>query len=258
MVRIKQISANFLSNAIKFTHTGGEILISLTFDTHKNELCFSVKDNGVGIDSKNLKKIFKAFTQEDSTTTRKFGGTGLGLSISSALIESMNGYIKVESELNQGSTFSFFLPKLEIENKKYNDDLPLKKIDLTIPLTGNVLLVEDNKTNQMLMNIILDDLSLDVDIAENGLEAVEMFKKNKYDLILMDENMPKMSGIEATEIILDFEEKNNLKHIPIIALTANALATDRARFLNAGMDEFISKPVDHNNFVRVLHKFLLD
>ena len=110
----------------------------------------------------------------------------------------------------------------------------------------------------MLMTILLEDLDLDVVIAENGLIAVEKFKENKYDLILMDENMPKMNGLEATKMILELEEKENLKHTPIIALTANALATDRARFLGAGMDEFISKPVDTELLVRVLHSFLLD
>ena len=257
IVRIKQVAANFLSNAIKFTPKGGEILASACFDTEKNRLKFSVKDSGVGIDEKNLKKIFESFTQEDSTTTRKFGGTGLGLSISKALISSMEGYISVESVLDEGSTFSFFIPMIEAENLDHIEDISLGKIDLNKPLDAKVLLVEDNKTNQMLMNIILRDIELDVDLAENGLEAVEMFQKNKYDIILMDENMPKMSGVEATHAILDIEEEKGLEHTPIIALTANALATDRARFLNAGMDEFVSKPIDHEVFIRVLHSFLL-
>ncbi len=257
IVRIKQVAANFLSNSIKFTPKGGEIFISACFDTIKNELKFSVKDTGVGIDEKNLKKIFESFTQEDSTTTRKFGGTGLGLSISKALISSMNGHITVESVLDEGSTFSFFLPVLEAGNLDHIEDISLGKIDVNKPLDGKVLLVEDNKTNQMLMNIILSDIELDVDLAENGLEAVEMFKKQKYDIILMDENMPKMSGVEATHAILDIEEEQDLEHTPIIALTANALATDRARFLNAGMDEFVSKPIDHEVFIRILHSFLI-
>ncbi|MDB2562859.1 response regulator, partial [Sulfurimonas sp.] len=137
------------------------------------------------------------------------------------------------------------------------DEIALGKINLEQSLDGNILLVEDNKTNQMLMNILLGDLDLDVDLAENGLEAVEKFKEKKYDLILMDENMPKMSGIEATQIILDLEKTSGVKHTPIIALTANALATDRARFLEAGMDEFVSKPIDHEVFIRVLHAYLL-
>ncbi len=257
IVRIKQVAGNFLSNAIKFTPKGGSIDISVYFNVHTQHLSFSVQDSGVGIDEKNVKKIFESFTQEDSSTTRKFGGTGLGLSISKALITSMNGTISVESKLDEGSKFSFCIPVLEAENLDHIEDISLGKIDIDKPLNGKVLLVEDNKTNQMLMNIILGDVDLDVDLAENGLEAVEMFKKNKYDIILMDENMPKMSGIEATKVILDIEEEKNLEHTPIIALTANALATDRARFLHAGMDEFVSKPIDHEVFIRVLHAFLV-
>ena len=258
IVRIKQVAGNFLSNAIKFTQKGGEIIISIDFDTDRNELSFSVKDNGIGIDKKNIDKIFESFTQEDSTTTRRFGGTGLGLSISKALIDSMDGKISAKSVLNKGSTFSFSLPTLELEASDNIVDVALEKIDLNKQLNAKILLVEDNKTNQMLMNILLGDLGLDIDLAQNGLEAIEKFKEFKYDLILMDENMPKMNGIEATAIILDLEKKGNIKHTPIIALTANALVTDRAKFLAAGMDEFISKPIDHEIFVRTLHSFLLN
>jgi len=264
VVRIKQVAGNFLSNAIKFTQKGGEIIISIDYNTSLDELSFSVKDTGIGIAKKNIKKIFESFTQENNTTTRKFGGTGLGLSISKALIDSMDGKISVTSVLKEGSTFSFTLPILEAEFNENMNDIPLEKIDFNKQLNGKVLLVEDNKTNQMLINILLDDLGLDIDLAENGLEAVEMFtsvmldsKKSKYDLILMDENMPKMSGVEATAIILELEKKNDLEHTPIVALTANALATDRAKFLAAGMDEFVSKPIDHEIFVRVLHSFLI-
>ena len=256
IVRIKQVAANLLSNAIKFTPKGGYISIHVDFDDKKKELKFSVEDSGVGIDEKNLKKIFEAFTQEDSTTTRRFGGTGLGLSISTSLINSMEGRIEVKSVLGKGSKFSFVLPSIESDEEEKSENLLIEKIDLNQRLDAKVLLVEDNKTNQMLMNIVLGDLDIDVTLAENGLEAVEKFKESKYDLILMDENMPRMNGIEATKIILDIEEKEGLTHTPIVALTANALATDRAKFLGAGMDEFVSKPIDHELFVRVLHMFL--
>lgn len=256
-VRIKQVAGNFLSNAIKFTPKNGVIYISINYDASTKELKFSVKDTGVGIDEKNLEKIFESFTQEDTSTTRKFGGTGLGLSISTALISSMEGKIGVKSTLGEGSEFCFTLPTLEAEGLDETSDVSLIDIDLEQALDGKVLLVEDNKTNQMLMKIILADLELDMDLAENGLEAVELFEKNSYDVILMDENMPKMSGLEATKIILEMEEKSGAKHTPIIALTANALATDRAKFLGAGMDEFVSKPVDVDKLVRVLHSFLL-
>ena len=257
IVRIKQVASNFLSNALKFTPSGGSIYLYVKFSQETQELSFSVKDTGIGIDEKNVDKIFNSFTQEDATTTRKFGGTGLGLSISRALIESMEGRIGVESVLGEGSTFSFFLPILEAESLDETDAVYLEKIDFSKELNAKVLLVEDNKTNQMLVDIMLEDLGLEIDIAENGLEAVEMFQKDKYDIILMDENMPKMSGIEATAVILELEEEENLKHTPIVALTANALATDRARFLDAGMDEFVSKPIDRELLIRVLHRFLL-
>ena len=257
IVRIKQVAANLINNAIKFTDKGGEIRVYLEYEESKDELKFRVEDTGVGIDEKNIVKIFDSFTQEDSSTTRKFGGTGLGLSISTALVKAMDGYITVESVLGEGSTFSFTLPILEAEHTDIDEEISLGKIDLEKSLEGNILLVEDNKTNQMLMQVLLGDIDLDVDLAVNGLEAVEMFKEKKYDLILMDENMPKMSGIEATEIILELEKESGAKHTPIIALTANALATDRARFLDAGMDEFIPKPVDHEVFIRALHGYLL-
>lgn len=262
IVRIKQVAANFLSNAIKFTNKNGEILMNISFDTKANELKFSVKDNGVGIDEKNLSKIFESFSQEDTSTTRRFGGTGLGLSISTALIDSMEGKITVDSVLGEGSEFSFYLPVIQASTQSVDSNDDVKKIDVNKQLNGRILLVEDNETNQMLMNILLGDLGLVVDLAENGLIAVEKFKNSinvdEYDLVLMDENMPKMNGVEATGIILDFEKENNLDHTPIVALTANALATDRERFLKAGMDEFVSKPIDHEMFIRVLHSFLLD
>jgi len=169
----------------------------------------------------------------------------------------MEGEIVVTSVLTQGSEFSFSLPLLEADNSNVSDDIAVKKIDLNQKLDGKILLVEDNKTNQMLMNIILGKLGLDVDIANNGQEGFEKFKENQYDLILMDENMPIMNGLEATKNILSFEKEFKQEHTPIIALTANALATDRAKFLNAGMDEFVPKPIDHEMLVRVLHSFLL-
>ena len=257
VVRIKQVAGNFLSNALKFTHKNGEINIYLKFEVSTAELTFTVKDNGIGINEKNLKNIFESFTQEDSTTTRKYGGTGLGLSISKALVDSMHGRIEVESTLGKGSKFSFILPTLEAEHLDFTDNSLIEKVDLNKQIDAKILLVEDNKTNQLLMKILLTDIGLSVDLAENGLEAVEKFKENQYNLILMDENMPKMSGIEATKIILDLEKQTNATHTPIVALTANALATDRAKFLSAGMDEFVSKPIDNKNFIGMLHSFLL-
>jgi CheY-like chemotaxis protein len=253
-IRIKQVASNFLSNAIKFTHENGHIIMSISYDFEQNRLKFSVKDNGIGIDKKNLEKIFESFMQEDISTTRKYGGTGLGLSISSALVKSMDGDINVTSNLGEGSEFSFSIPYPT--DYKYKIDQPSVEFLPEKKLNATVLLVEDNKTNQILMKVMLKDLNIDVDIVSNGKEAIEKFIENKYDLILMDENMPLMSGIEATRIILDLEKENGVKHTPIIAVTANALATDKDKFLNAGMDNFISKPIDHEHFVKVLKMYL--
>jgi CheY-like chemotaxis protein len=169
----------------------------------------------------------------------------------------MEGRILVESKLGEGSTFRFILPTLEADPSDLDEEIALGTIDFAKRLDGHILLVEDNKTNQMLMFALLEDLALEVDLAQNGIEAVEKFKEKKYDLILMDENMPQMGGIEATAIILEIERERRLEHTPIIALTANALATDRARFLEAGMDEFVAKPLDHEAFIRMLHSYLL-
>lgn len=129
-------------------------------------------------------------------------------------------------------------------------------IQLTHKLQGKILLVEDNKTNQMLVNLLLNDLGLEADIAEDGIEAVEMFRKNKYDIILMDENMPRMCGTDATRIIRKDENDKKLIPTPIIALTSNVFAADKERFLAAGMDELVPKPINNELFISLLHKFL--
>jgi signal transduction histidine kinase/ActR/RegA family two-component response regulator len=256
IVRVKQVASNFLSNAIKFTNSGGSITMTTAYDKQRDLLIFCVKDSGVGIDKKNLDKIFEAFTQEDSSTTRKFGGTGLGLSISATLIKSMNGTIDVQSELGEGSEFCFYLPMGDVEDEDDNSKEALAKVYLNNKLEGRVLLVEDNETNQILVGLLLQKVGLKAELANNGLEALELIKKNKYDLILMDENMPKMNGIEATKAIRKLEKENAQEYTPVVALTANALSSDRERFLDAGMDDFIPKPIENEIFVRTLHKFL--
>lgn len=260
ITRLKQVASNLVSNAIKFTDKGGSITIHTGFDTRKNELYFSVTDTGVGIDNNNLHKIFDAFTQEDSSTTRKFGGTGLGLSISAALIKQMGGTIHVQSQLNVGSQFSFFMPVSqedeEIEEQDEKENVLTHKKYLNSKLEGKVLLVEDNKTNQLLVQMLLSNVDLEADVAHDGVEAVDMFRQNTYDIILMDENMPRMSGLEATHIIRLEEKQKELIATPIVALTANALSSDKEKFLSSGMDEFIPKPINNELFISILHKYL--
>ncbi len=265
-LRIKQILSNLLSNAIKFTSNGKKIFIDINYKN--SSLSISVKDQGIGIHKDNLSHIFDSFTQENSSTTREFGGTGLGLSISSELVKLLAGEIKVTSEIGIGSEFNFCIPvklslsqiDVEVENKVEN-----KIINEEIKLNGKVLVVEDNKSNQLFMKVILKKMGLEFDIASDGIEAVDKFKENapteatlgcRYDAILMDENMPNMNGMEATKKILEIEKENNLIHTPIIALTANALKGDREKFLNAGMDEYLTKPLNKKKLAETLSKVL--
>jgi signal transduction histidine kinase/CheY-like chemotaxis protein len=248
-LRIKQVVSNLLSNAIKFTSNGKKIIVNITYANSR--LTVSVIDQGIGIAKDKQEHIFEAFNQEDSSTTRLYGGTGLGLSISSELVKLMGGELQLKSELGVGSEFYFTIPvsigsPIKIESTDDQD----------IVLKGNILLVEDNKTNQQFMQIVLGDMELECDVADDGLVAIEMFTNNKYDLILMDENMPNMGGIEATSKIRELERSQNLTRTPIIALTANALKGDKEKFINAGMDEYVSKPVDTHLLTSILSKLL--
>ncbi len=250
ITRTKQIFSNLLSNAIKFANEDSTIVVNINYIKDKNELYCEVIDNGIGIEESKLDSIFNLFEQEDSSTTRKFGGTGLGLSISKALVEMMGGEIGVSSELNVGSRFFFSIPLVEVEDEDIvDDDMDIENISVD----GKVLVVEDNKTNQMLLTMLLDDLDLDVDVVDDGSKAVEAVKKVKYDLILMDENMPIMNGTEATKIIKTIDVA---KDIPIIAVTANALKGDKERFLEYGMDDYISKPIDSKELEIIIKKYL--
>ncbi len=254
VVRIKQVVTNLLSNAIKFTPNFGSIEISIEYLEVEKSFAFVIKDSGVGIKEEALEKIFSPFEQEDVSTTRKFGGTGLGLAISSNLVELMEGEISVESELDVGTSFRVVLPLFKEDIA--SDALEVvEELDDELEFLGDVLVVEDNKANQMLMKLLLLDRGLMCDIAEDGLIALRMCKIKKYDLILMDENMPNMNGIEATK---NLREDNIYKNAttPIIAVTANALNGDKERFLNVGMDEYISKPIDHKELDRVLSLYL--
>ena len=254
-VRIKQVIFNLLSNAVKFTPEGGEITLNSKYDINTNTLSCSISDTGIGIAKDKQTKIFEAFGQEDASTTRKFGGTGLGLSISSKLISMMGGELKVESELNKGSRFYFTIP-LSICKEQTNEVLQDNANDKNTIIKGNVLIVEDNKTNQMLMSIILDETDVSYDIANDGIEALDKYKHNSYDIILMDENMPNMNGIEATKQIRQIEKENSKDKTTIVAVTANALSEDRQRFLDAGMDDYLSKPYTEDAVIGVLRKYL--
>ena len=250
--RIKQIIANLLSNAIKFTPENNRITLSLKYNQNKEELFVEIKDEGIGISSDKINNIFEAFSQADSSTTRKYGGTGLGLTISYKLVQLLGGELKVKSEVGKGSRFYFTIPakKGELSKKviQKKDKMLMEKFDY------HILVVEDNLANQMFMKVILKKMGITFDIANNGIEAIEFFKQNKYDFILMDENMPEMNGIEATKKIIEIEDNKKLEHTVIIALTANALEGDKDRFILAGMDYYLSKPLDIKKLKNLINK----
>ncbi|MEA3552932.1 MAG: response regulator, partial [Campylobacterota bacterium] len=258
-LRIKQIFTNLIGNAIKFTPKGGDIIFEISLCQDKQNIEFSISDTGIGIDSSNHQKVFELFSQAESTTTKKFGGTGLGLSICSKLVNLLDGDIGVVSELGKGSKFYFTLPIVDFDENKvvlHEKKVKEKIKKITSKFDNHILLVEDNKTNQQFMSILLKKYGLTFDIANDGLEAIELFKTNEYDLILMDENMPNMNGTEATKNIRSLQREQNLKYTPIVALTANAIKGDAQRFLDVGMDDYLSKPVNKERLAEVLAKYL--
>jgi signal transduction histidine kinase/CheY-like chemotaxis protein len=258
VVRIKHILMNFMSNAIKFTQVGDiKVLVSSEqVDTINYNVTFSIEDQGIGIDEENQKQLFQAFTQADSSTTREFGGTGLGLAISDRLAKAMNGLISVESKVGFGSTFSVSLPLQQAnseqrpltdkDNAQTIEELPSTK------LTHKILVVEDNRINQKIAEKMLAKLGLTCDIAINGLEGITALTVKNYSLIFMDMQMPVMDGIKATEKII---EKYGNKRPAIVAMTANVFQEDKDKCFAAGMDDFIAKPIDITEIIRVLSKY---
>ncbi|MFH0790193.1 MAG: ATP-binding protein [Candidatus Omnitrophota bacterium] len=262
--RIRQIVMNLIVNAIKFTEQG-EVAVSigleqpLSGETKDNieTLFVSVKDTGIGIPKEKQEKIFEAFEQVDTSTTRKYGGTGLGLTISKALVEMMGGKIRVVSEAGKGSEFIFTL-KLQKAVPIVPEAKPIAGQSGTMPKLEelscqglNILVVEDNMVNQKLLNLVLNNFGCKVDIASNGEIAVSKVKTNPYDLVLMDLQMPVMGGFEATEII----RASINRTLPIIALTAAAMKEDEEKCFSCGMNDFITKPVEINRLKEKIIKW---
>jgi signal transduction histidine kinase/ActR/RegA family two-component response regulator len=248
--RLRQIAVNLIGNALKFT-SRGKVTVSVECEEEtKNAviLVFTVRDSGIGIPLAKQSEIFGAFTQADASTTRKYGGNGLGLAICKHLVELMNGKIWLESTPDVGTTVHFRLPFFLQKISPGS----LATVDLTGPVITRahheqhkrlrVLLAEDNRVNQTLAVRILQKRGHTVEVVENGRAALEILGQQRFDLILMDMQMPELGGVQATILIRE-REKSSGGHIPIIALTANAMAGDRERCLNAGMDDYVSKPL---------------
>lgn len=253
IVRLKQVLINLLSNAVKFTEKGSiklEISMLEKIDDSRDKIRFIVTDTGVGIQEKNQNKIFNAFSQEDNSTTRKFGGTGLGLSISNQLLGLMDSKLQLKSKIDIGSVFYFDL-ELETSNQATKEII---KIDLISEnniehyktnnrfKNLNIMIAEDNKINMLLLKTIIENIFVDVNIFEvyNGAEAVEKLETITPDLIFMDIQMPIMNGWEATKSIRSLKSGKN---IPIIAVTAGTEKEEKLKCMEAGMDDYISKPI---------------
>jgi CheY-like chemotaxis protein/two-component sensor histidine kinase len=246
--RLNQILTNLVGNAIKFTNSG-EVKITVSLlkkNEDKIELKFGVKDTGIGIATESFKKIFDSFTQGANDTARKYGGTGLGLTITKQLIELQGGEISVSSKINEGSLFSFTLNfKQNLKSNITNPSIPDIHKD-EFPLNGiKVLVVEDNFFNQILAAKILENWHCNVQIADNGIIAIEKVEKNDFDIILMDIQLPEMDGYETTNYI-----RNKLtgpkSDTPIIAMTAHAFSNEIEKCLKSKMNDYISKPFDEN------------
>lgn len=257
-VRLKQILINLIANAKKFT-SKGYVIIHIGYNIQNNTLDFDIEDTGIGLTPEQSKKIFIAFEQADSSTTKKYGGTGLGLSITQQLVQKLGGEIHVESEVAKGSHFKFSIfpgkqQQLELCNEMQEvltDSTFLENELEYVSVSGNILLVEDTIDNQELIGNYLADMGANVKLAGNGKEAIEMCEITRFDLVLMDMQMPIMGGIEAIEVL---RSKNY--DGPIVMLTANAFEEDKRRCAIAGCNEFLVKPLNISALCRVVVKYL--
>ena len=249
--RIRQILINLIGNAIKFTEKGFVSVrarIEPVGDAHI--LRINIQDSGIGIPETSLPHIFEKFRQADASVSRRYGGTGLGLPISKSLAEIMGGTIRAESEVGRGSTFSLVLPFTStiadpevdmgevIRLQKLND-----RLRAVISEKNKILLVEDYEGNIVVLSYILSALDCEFDVAKTGVEALQLWKGHHYDLILMDIQMPEMDGLTATRTIRKMEEEQSLARTPVIGLTAHALVADKQKCIDAGMDDYLSKPI---------------
>jgi len=256
-VRLRQILTNLVSNAIKFTNSGSVTVNFILgpsnpdFSTpHERVLELKVIDTGVGIAANRLNDIFTAFTQEDNTITRKFGGTGLGLSIVSKLVELMGGDVSVSSVLQEGTTFTVRIPVDLVKDQQVSEIAKNGKLVSLHSL--RILVAEDNSINALIAKSFLSKMGCDVVIAENGALAVAEVEKQFPDLIFMDAHMPVMDGIAATRQIKSIEGAQN---IPVIGLTADAFTENRQKFLDAGMDDVLTKPFKGDQIVNILEQY---
>ncbi|MBA6353480.1 MULTISPECIES: ATP-binding protein [unclassified Colwellia] len=256
-LKIEQIIINLVSNAIKFTEHGSiDINTRLKRQNENNVIIeLSVKDTGIGITPEQQKNLFIAFSQADNSITRKFGGTGLGLAISKQLVEMMGGEITLKSERDKGTEFTFTIPltySTEKLEKKIEESADFDLVKLKAALYGKkILLVEDNRINQIVAKKTLEPLSISIDIAENGLQAVEKMKNNTYSLVLMDIQMPELDGLQATEQIRMFDNDT-----VIIGMSAHASIQDTEKAIKSGMNDYMTKPIKQKTVFLMISEYI--
>ncbi len=258
--RLSQVIINLVSNALKFTDKGGKIDVTAEYIDQENDVVtfkVSVSDSGIGLTQEQQEKIFEAYSQATASTARKSGGTGLGLMISSKIMNAMGTELAVESEEGKGATF-FFVITMKVDTQS---SIPVEEKEVEVVENSqnlediNVLVAEDNPINQKLIKIVLENFGLNVTLTSNGQEAYEARVNDKYDLIFMDIQMPIMGGVESTHSILEYEKENGEAHIPIIALTANALPGDKEKYMSEGMDDYATKPLDVKMIEKLIRQY---
>lgn len=249
-VRIRQVLQHLLSNAIKFTQAGS-IEVALDFQSKPQCLRCEIRDSGIGIDPEQQESIFEFFTQADESATRRFDGVGLGLSLSMQLVRLMGGKLGMKSKPGRGSTFFFEIPAEVVPESPRPEDgeanLPVRPL--------NVLVVEDNPVNQQVMRLLLTELGHRAVIASGGQEARSRFERELFDIVLMDLQMPDMSGFEATRLLREREKSVGQARTPVVAITARALSKGKEECLQAGMDEYLTKPVSLHQLRKLLEDF---
>ena len=252
--RIKQILINLISNSLKFTEKG---YIRLSCEYKDEKIIYSVVDTGYGIKNENLERIFEAFTQEDGTTSRKFGGTGLGLTISQKLAKLMSGEINIKSTYGMGTTVKLFLDASSIKEEKSNEQVSKKEVGKPSniihnkKINKNILVVEDNQANRILIKKILEQKNLIIETAENGMVGLEKFKKGSFGLVLLDLQMPVMDGYETIKKIREIN-----KEITVIAFTAHTLVETKNKIKKAGFTDMLSKPVKREELINTVFTYL--
>jgi len=251
--KILQIMNNLISNAVKFTDKG---FIECGFSVRNEYLEFYVRDTGIGISEENQSFVFNSFEQADTSTTRKYGGTGLGLAISKNLVNLMGGEIRIHSVIGDGAAFYFTIPYRPVKEEQILKSDKAVRVKKKGALNHKILLVEDNEFNQILVGTILEGFGFSVEIAGDGQDAISKYKSDSsIGIILMDIQMPIMDGLEATMKIREIEQDGGKKRIPIIALTAGVSESEKDEIIKAGLDDYVSKPIDRKHLLDILRRY---